>query len=419
MNISIPPRKSDIAEIIDTIIAAFERYYVYPDKVGDLGAHLRKRFDEGAYADATNLNAIAGKISSDMVSFTNDRHILIFVMPPDDLPTNDDVATDAKIARRAQVNYGIRKAEWLVGNVGYLRIDYFDNAEYAGEAATAAMNFIGRCDSVIIDLRYNVGGEETMLQFLASYFFKNPTEVSARYISETDSLLQTWTSAYVPGRKLADADLYILTSRYTASGGEAFSYSMKHTNRAVLVGEKTLGSSHWAEVYDFPKIGLRAQIPIGRVIHPVTKTDWEGTGVTPHIEVPSHKALAVAHREALKATLERTSDEGLRSKLSWHLIAVEAQVEPVTLTLEKMQTYTGKYDGERAILIRNGCLFWRYVDGNESKMIPFTKDLFGFDDSDDYRLAIVRNNNGTVTGFRLLVQGNAPGQIREKIGDIG
>jgi hypothetical protein len=418
MNISIPLRKSDIVEIIDTIIAAFERHYVYPDKAQDLGAYIRKRFAEEAYADATNLNAIAGKISSDMVSFTNDRHILVFVMSPDNLPANDDTATDAKIARRAQVNFGIRKAEWLVGNVGYVRFDYFDNAEYAGEAAAAAMNLIGHCDSAIVDLRYNVGGEETMLQFLASYFFRKPTEVNARYISETDSLMQTWTSAYVPGRKLVDADLYILISRYTASGGEAFSYGMKHTGRAVLVGEKTLGSAHWAEVYDFPKIGLCAQIPIGRVINPVTKTDWEGTGVTPHIEVPSDKALAVAHREALKEILARTTDEELRSKLSWYLIAVEAQAEPVTLTLEKMQTYTGEYDGERAILVRDGFLLWRYMDGTESKMIPITEDLFGFDDTDDYRLAIVRDDNRHITGFRLLVRGSAPGQIRKKIGDI-
>lgn len=413
-----PLRKSDIAEIIDSLITAFERHYVYPDKARDLGVYIRNRFAEGAYADASDLNVIAGKLSEDMRSFTNDKHICISVMSPDNSPTNGDTNTKEKIDRRARTNFGIRKAEWLVGNVGYLRFDYLDNVEYAGEAAAAAMNFIGRCDAAIIDLRYNVGGEESMLQFLASYFFKKPTEINARYFAETDSLVQTWTSAYVPGRKMVDVDLYILMSHYTASGAEAFSYSMKHAGRAVLVGEKTSGAAHWAEFYDFPKVQLRAQIPIARAINPVTKTNWEGKGVTPHIEVQSENALAVAHREALKGILTRTTDEKLRSKLSWYLIAVEARTKPVILTPEKMLTYTGEYDGERAILVKNGVLYWRYVDGTESKMIPFTEDLFGFDDTDEYRLAIVRDDNGLVTGFRLLVRGSAPGQIRERIGDV-
>ena len=413
-----PLRKSDIAEIIETLIDAYERHYVFPDKARALGTHIRKRFADGAYDKATNLMAIAGTLSEDMRSFTNDKHICLSVLSPENSSRPDDSDIDAKIARRERVNFGIRKAEWLEGNVGYLRLDYFDDVGYAGEAAAAAMNFIGRCDAAIIDLRYNVGGEETMLRFLASYFFKKPTEINAIYSTETDSLRQSWTSAYVPGRKLIDADLYVLMSRYTASGAEAFAYSMKHAGRAILVGETTTGAAHWAEFYDFPKIQLRAQIPIARAVNPVTKTNWEGTGVTPDIEAPSENALAVAHHEALKAILERTTDEKLRSKLSWYLIAAEARIEPVTLTLDKMQAYTGSYAGERAILIKNGALYWRYVDGNESRMIPFTEDLFGFDDTDDYRLAIVRDDNGQITGFRLLVRGSPPGQVRERIGDF-
>jgi C-terminal processing protease CtpA/Prc len=422
-------KKANVAEIIDSILTAYEVHYVYPDTARDLSEHIRKRLADGTYDDITDLATIAGKLSGDMRSFTNDKHICISVIssnephPIDDTLTDephpvDDTTTDAKIARRARTNFGIRKAEWLVGNIGYLRFDYFDDAEYAGEAAAAAMNFIGRCDAAIIDLRYNVGGEETMLQFLASYFFKKPIEINALYYTETDSMVQTWTSAYMPGRKLVDADLYILISHYTASGGEAFSYSMKHAGRAVLIGETTIGAAHMAEFYDFPKIGLRALIPIARAINPVTKTNWEGTGVAPDIEVPSENALVVAHREALKGILERTSDEELRSKLSWHLIAIEAQTEPVILTPENMLTYTGEYAGERAILVKNGALYWRYVDGTESKMIAYTENLFGFDDTDEYRLAIIRDDNGLVTGFRLLVQGSAPGQIRERTGDI-
>ncbi len=414
-----PLQKTDIAEIIDSLLTAYELHYVYPDTARALSEHIRKRFADGAYDDVTDLTTIAERLRDDMRSFTHDRHIYVSVMSPDDSPPIGDTITDAEIARRARTNFKLRKAEWLVGNVGYLRLDGFENAVYAGEAAAAAMSFLARCNALIIDLRYNRGGHETMVRFLASYFFKTPTLLNALYFPETDSLEQSWTSAYVPGRKLVDADLYILISNRTGSGAEAFSYGLKHSGRAILIGETTAGVAHWTESWEFPNLQLRASIPIARPINPVTKTSWERSGVTPHIEASIDDALTIAHREALRGILARTTDEDLGGELAWELAAVEAQAEPVTLTPENMLTYTGEFaDGRYAILVKEDALFWRYVDGTEFVMIPFSADLFGFDDTDDYRLAIVRDDKGVVTGFRLLVKGSEPGSIQERTGDI-
>jgi hypothetical protein len=43
-------------------------------------------------------------------------------------------------------------------------------------------------------------------------------------------------------------------------------------------------------------------IPIVRPISPVSKKDWEGTGITPDIQVPEGQALDVARKEAGKRT---------------------------------------------------------------------------------------------------------------------
>jgi C-terminal processing protease CtpA/Prc len=281
------------------------------------------------------------------------------------------------------------------------------------------MNFLARCRAVIIDLRYNGGGDETMVQFLSSYFFKDPTQINALYFTQTDSLEQTWTYAHVPGRKLIDADLYILVSNMTGSGAEAFSYGLKHTGRAILVGETTAGVAHWTESWDFPNLHIRADIPIARPINPVTKSSWERTGVTPHIEASIDRALPVAHREALRQILARASDEQQKRELAWDTVAVAAQIEPVTLTKQEMQTYTGEFDnGRYAILIKDDALYWRYVDGTEYVLLPLARDLFGFDDTDDYRIEIVRQDGGVLTGFRLLTRGSEGGPIRSKTGDL-
>lgn len=411
--------KKDVAEIIDSVLAAYERHYVYPDTARALSAHIRQRFADGAYDDITELTTIVNKLRDDMRSFTHDRHIYLSVMSPADPPAIGDTIGSAEIARRARTNFSIRKVEWLSGNVGYLRLDRFEDAAYAGDAMASAVGFLARCGAAIIDLRYNGGGHESMVKFLSSYFFRKPTIINALYFPETDSLEQSWTYSYVPGHKLVDADLYILTSARTASGAEAFSYGMKNAKRAILIGETTAGAAHWTESWDFPILQLRADIPIARPVNPVTKTSWERTGVTPHIEVPSENALAVAHCEAVKGMLARVTDEELRSELAWALVALEAQAAPITLTAEKEQTYTGEFAGGRyAILLKNGSLYWRYVDGSELKLIPYSEDLFGFVDDDEYRLAIIRDGRGGVSGFRLLVRGSDPGPIRDRTGDV-
>jgi hypothetical protein len=44
-------------------------------------------------------------------------------------------------------------------------------------------------------------------------------------------------------------------------------------------------------------------VPTGRAINPISKTNWEGTGVKPDVEVPADQALIVARLMALKKSL--------------------------------------------------------------------------------------------------------------------
>lgn len=48
-----------------------------------------------------------------------------------------------------------------------------------------------------------------------------------------------------------------------------------------------------------------AFVPSGRAINPITKTNWEGTGVKPDVEVKADDALKTAHLMALKKSLEK------------------------------------------------------------------------------------------------------------------
>ena len=87
---------------------------------------------------------------------------------------------------------------------------------------------------------------------------------------------------------------------------------MVHTtcprNRATIIGETTGGGAH-------PGGGFRISehfgmfVPTGRAISPITKTNWEGTGVTPDVAVPADQALLVARLMALKKQVDKVNPD--------------------------------------------------------------------------------------------------------------
>jgi len=56
-------------------------------------------------------------------------------------------------------------------------------------------------------------------------------------------------------------------------------------------------------------------LPVGRAINPITKTNWEGTGVTPDTACPANQALKIAHIAAIKKILPTVSDPDRKTNL--------------------------------------------------------------------------------------------------------
>ncbi|MGH9497492.1 MAG: S41 family peptidase, partial [Candidatus Sulfotelmatobacter sp.] len=90
---------------------------------------------------------------------------------------------------------------------------------------------------------------------------------------------------------------FVLTSASTFSGAEEFTYDLKMLKRATIVGETTAGGSHMASRYRIDD-HFMMMLPDTRPINPVSKTDWEGTGVEPDASVDAADALATAKKLA-------------------------------------------------------------------------------------------------------------------------
>ena len=80
-----------------------------------------------------------------------------------------------------------------------------------------------------------------MVRLMASWLFDHPV---AWYNPRATSPAQLVTDSPVPGSRLADKPVFVLTSSRTFSGAEHFAYNLKTLKRATIVGETTSGASH-------------------------------------------------------------------------------------------------------------------------------------------------------------------------------
>jgi hypothetical protein len=293
-----PLAAEDIAIRLDTCFQAFRSYYVYPEIVPDIEKYVRTKVHQGHYKNISSLEEFTRLLRKDFRHVSNDGHIWIDVM--ENLPIkNSNVSDEEKIKELRKSNFGFIKFEFLPGNIAYLRLDSFKNLDYAKETAIAIMKLLSNSEAIILDLRFNHGGNGNMVHFLSSYFFENKTQLNSLYFRKADSLALAWTNPNVPGEKLLKQKLFILTSKNTTSAAEAFTCTMKNYKRATIVGEYTRGAGHWVESYQFPDLGIFLEIPVARPINPVTNTGWEGKGIEPDVKISGDKALQEAYKLAL------------------------------------------------------------------------------------------------------------------------
>ncbi|WP_395700797.1 S41 family peptidase [Aquabacterium sp.] len=315
-------------QVIQATIRELNAQYVFPEKAQQVEQALMKDWRAGAFDQATGANAFADKMTEAIQAVTHDKHIRMRYSAQ---PLEDRQADRAPTASEREAylrseqarNFGLERVERLPGNIGYIDLRGFASADLAGEAIAAAMNLVAHAQALIIDLRRNGGGDPATVALMSSYLFPERTHLNDMYWREGKRTEQFWTQDWVPGKRFdAKKPVYVLTSRRTFSGAEEFSYNLKNLKRATLVGETTGGGAHPG---DMVKVATHFQvfIPGGRAINPITKTNWEGTGVEPDVKVPADDALRVAQVMALKPIVEQADDVDLKAALQTRLAELE------------------------------------------------------------------------------------------------
>jgi C-terminal processing protease CtpA/Prc len=268
-----PLTAEDRRQLVARIADLVRDEYAFPDLGRSASEALRSQ--AGALTDeaAADPAAFAARVTGILQDQTRDKHMSVRTrIPHFDTPTTDQ---------------GLKKVERLPGNIGYLRVDRFYQAEESRPAFEAALDQLGACRAVVIDLRENRGGSDANV-LLASYFLAERTLLN-RLVWRRQDPMEFWAGPSTRP-ELAKVPVYVLVSRKSFSAAEGFAYGLQQRKRAVIVGEPTRGG---ANPNRFFPIGndLEVSISIGRTVNPVSGTNWEGVGVQPDVAVPAEQAL--------------------------------------------------------------------------------------------------------------------------------
>ena len=220
-------------------------------------------------------------LTMQMRDMSHDKYVMM-VYSTVTTPANSAAPTPEDVARyrneMKENNCSIEKVTILPHNIGYLKLNEFPDASICGTTVAAAMASLNHADAIIFDVRDNPGGYANMVALIATYLFDHPTHLNDFYDRGENSTEQSWTLPPVSGNRLADKPAFVLTSHSTFSAAEGFSYDLKMLKRATLVGETTSGRGHMGMGHRIDD-HFTIHVPSIRVINPISKTNWEGTGV--------------------------------------------------------------------------------------------------------------------------------------------
>jgi C-terminal processing protease CtpA/Prc len=318
-------------QVIDAVLKRLNDSYVFPEVAKKMETSIRERVDKKEYDQITSAKQFAATLTKDLQAVSNDKHLRVRYSHspiPERGQRREPTAEEREQRKRDMnwMNHGFAKVERLRGNIGYLEFLNFMDEELGADTVAAAMNFVNGTDALIIDLRGNGGGNPAMVALICSYLFgPEPVHLNDLYWREGDRTDQFWTRKEVAGKRYLNKDVYVLTIKRTFSGAEEFTYNLKNLKRATIIGETTGGGAHPGGMFRMHQ-HFGAFVPTGRAINPITKTNWEGTGVTPDVAVPADQALVVARLMALKKSLTSLTNPDFKAGVQDEIEKLEKEL---------------------------------------------------------------------------------------------
>ena len=250
----------------------------------EMKEHLEKKYREGRFKNTWDYTSFSRALNDEALSVCHDKHLRIH-------PVSSAEQRPKKSIMRPSI-----EARMIAGNIGYIELHSFMDKR-ARDVTDEAMAEISGASALIVDIRDNGGGSPDYVRYVSSYFFEGEVLLNSLYWRYRDQTEHFYTLRNVNGTKLPEIPIYVLVSDYTCSAAEEVAYNLQSRGSATIIGETTGGGAHPVKSMKVDE-HIELILPVGRAINPVTRTNWEGVGVIPDIQVPAEDALKKANELA-------------------------------------------------------------------------------------------------------------------------
>lgn len=386
--------------LVDSLASQIKKYYVFKEQAIKINDYLKKRCKAGLYYGINDPHILAGVLTKEVSSIFQDEHFHVEYNPELANELSGDIEdvpkmVEEKLRIDRERNFGFKKVEILNGNIGYIEISSFSRLnKYSKAIADAALKMVSNSSAIIIDLRYGVGGSPEMVNYIISHFFKSKTHVIDIYIRSENLNLPYWTTPDSSNTALTKVPIYILTSYKTFSAAEGLSYELQSLKRATIVGEVTRGGAHTV-TYRNLSSGFVADIPFGRATSPITKTNWERTGVIPDIRVSEDLTLETAELKIFENANQNAKDSAQIKALKWQFDLLQSINHPVKMDSAELINLVGFY-GPYSVLFNNGNLYYQKLGKAKFQLLPLTKSIMKVRGNDTFRIEFLPNEEGKI-----------------------
>lgn len=210
------------------------------------------------------------------------------------------------VAKRSVLKYNSVYSALYPGNVGYIKIKFFNNTttkDLRKHIAGLRLATMSKPRAVVLDLRGNSGGTLNAVVGVGDVFISNGL-ILYTHGRGKDSKLK-FLATPQPDELDADVPMVVLVDAKTASGAEMLAMLLQDHKRARVLGTTTVGSGSIQTILRLSD-GDALQLTIAKIYSPDGRPieDW---GVIPDVCITNGKAVFLDRTQVEKTGNARTA----------------------------------------------------------------------------------------------------------------
>jgi len=284
---------TEIHQAVQNIVHELQHNYLFADQGKSAADKLQAKLAAGDFDGQFDFALFNHEMSSILAQMTSDSGFELIQQSTTTLAEFDHNHNALPGKQHDAFEAGI-----LEHNIGYLKITGNFHYPNSSDLLAEQLRLLAGVDALIIDLRQADEATLTLAQQLISYFVQAETKIANVAFHQG---VETLTAGATPGfeKFKQDFPLYIVNSAFVAGSWEFFGYTMQHFDKAVIVGESTMGLGYFSKVVRISD-SLLFRFNHASITHPLSNNSWDNHGVVPDYFFQGDAAFNKAYRLALE-----------------------------------------------------------------------------------------------------------------------